>query len=305
MKRYVIRRAGLSMLTLGVVITATFFVLRLVGDPAAAIAGEGAPQAAIAKVRHDFGFDRPIMVQYGDFLKGLVHGDLGVTQYYKAPVLDVIGQRIPYTLELAAAALALSVIVAVIGGSLAAARRGSRLDKTILAICAAGQSIPHFVLGPILIFVFAVTVNWLPVSGASSPSALVLPAITLASFPATRLMPVLRTSMVEVFQVQFVQAARARGLRDSTILSRHVLRNALLPFISVLGLQIVDLLGGAIITETVFGWPGVGSLMRSAIVDSDYQLVLGLVGVFAFAVLVVNLLTDLAYGAADPRIRYR
>lgn len=304
---YVIRRLVVSLGVLWAVTTATFFVLHLTGDPVtAALEQTGASAAEIARVKHVLGFDRPIIDQYGTFLHQALSGNFGRSFEYGTSALGVVLKRLPYTLELTGAALALTVVVGVPLAVVAAYHHDRLLDRLILFAMSAGQSIPVFVVGPVLILIFAVWIRGLlPAAGASTPSTLILPTVSLALFPIARVVRVLRVSVLDVSESDYVRTAHAKGVGGLRIAIKHVTRNALLPAMTIVSLQAANLLGGAVIVESIFSWPGIGTLAEGAFTTYDFSLSQAIVIVVALMVIAVNLLTDFAYAVIDPRIRLR
>jgi peptide/nickel transport system permease protein len=279
------------------------FIHAIPGDPVDVMIGENARPADREELRRALGLDRPVVVQLGRFASGIVRGDLGRSLTTGDSVAALIARRYPATLELAAAAVAIAGAIALPAGLLAAAYPGSWIDRLSLAFAVGGASLPTFWLGPMLILLFAIRVDWFPVSGRGGLASLVLPATTLAIGMAAVLMRQLRGSLATVMRLDFVRTARAKGLAPSVVFLRHALRNAATAVVTVLGLQIGGLLAGSIITETIFAWPGLGRLLIQAINSRDYPLVQGCVMAIALTYVGVNLLTDLAYAAIDPRLR--
>jgi peptide/nickel transport system permease protein len=302
--RYLARRlAALLPVALGVA-TLTFALIHLVpGDPVVAMLGETAAPADVAGMRHQLGLDRPLLDQYGSFLGGLVVGDLGESISYRQPVTHLIAERFPATLELAAAGLLVAIVAAFPLGLIAGARPGGAGDLAAMGFAIAGISIPHIYLGPLLMIVFSLDLRWLPLTGRGGLAHLVLPALTLGTALAAILARMLRQSLIQVRESDYIRTARAKGLSSMAALIGHGLRNALTPIVTVLGLQLGALLTGALITEVIFSWPGLGRLLISAIGLRDYPLVEGCVLTFALTYVVVNALTDFAYGLIDPRVR--
>jgi peptide/nickel transport system permease protein len=302
---FLLRRLLLTIPVLLGVATLVFSLIHLVpGDPVQAMIGESAPPQEIARVRAQLGLDRPLYVQYWTFLEGVGRGDLGVSLRTNEPVARAIADRMPATLELAFAAMCLAVAFAIPLGILAAAGAGTVVDYAATTLALLGISIPNFWLGPLLAIVFAVTLGWLPVSGSGSLAHLVLPAITLGAPLGAVLARMTRASVLEELRELYVLAARARGVSRARAVLRHAFRNSLIPIVTVLGLQMGAVLTGAVITETIFAWPGVGRLLIQSINFRDYPLVQGCILLIAVTYVVMNLLTDLAYGLLDPRIRY-
>jgi peptide/nickel transport system permease protein len=288
------------------VCTLVFLLVHLVpGDPVDAMLGESARPADRAALRQALGLDRPLLEQYAGYLGGLARLDLGRSFQDQRPVADILAERFPATLELAGAALALALLLAVPMGVLAARYRGGAIDNGAMVFSLLGIALPNFWLGPLLILVFSLWLGWTPVSGSAGGLSLVLPAITLGTALAAILARMVRASMLEVLQEDYVRTARAKGLSEAVVLRRHALRNALLPVLTLVGLQLGGLLGGAVITETVFSWPGVGSLLVESIHARDFPVVQGCVLLISLIYVLVNTATDLAYAWIDPRIATR
>lgn len=307
--RRILWRVVTTLPVLWVVVTVVFLMIHLVpGDPIVQMLGDGATAADIAGLRHAYGLDVPLGTQYVRYWNGLLHANLGQSLRLHDSVLHLILQRYPYTLALTLAATLLGVGLAIPAG-VASARRANRWpDRAIGFASLAGLSFPNFALGPILILVFSIDLALLPVSGAGVGAGdflrhLVLPAITLGSGLAAILTRMVRTSMLEEMGQDYIRTARAKGLPESVVVYRHALRNALNPVLTVIGLQFGSLLAGAIVTETIFGWPGIGRLTLSAISNRDYALVQGCILAIGLSYVLVNLLTDSVYALADPRMR--
>lgn len=302
---YLIQRLiGVVVTILFVAITVFLMVRILPGDPARVIAGVLASDQEVAQIRAQLGLDKPLWTQAGIFLGELAHGNLGISARTNDPVTQEILARLPYTAVLAVVSLALAVAVGLPLGALAAARAGSLADLAVSALVLFGISMPVYWLGLMLIILFSIQLRWLPAAGASGPLSIVLPAVTLAAFSVAFIARITRSSMLEVLRQDYVRTARAKGTRARAVLWRHALRNALPPIITIIGLQFGELLGGAILTETVFGWPGMGRLLVDSIFSRDYPMVQGLVIVFALMFALVNLIVDLLYERIDPRVRY-
>lgn len=306
MKRFVLRRLLLSLVTLWGVVTFVFLLIHLVpGDPVETMLGEGARPQDVAQMRQKLGLDLPLATQYGRFVERLVHGDLGVSFRSNDPVGRLIRQAYPATIRLALAGLFVAVMIAIPLGVFAARRRGTWADAVASVISLLGVSVPHFALGPLLIVLFSIQLSWLPVSGSGTLAHLVLPAVTLGLALAAILMRMTRSSMLNELAQSYVTTARAKGLPERRVVYYHALRNGLIPILTILGLQFGVLLAGAIITETIFSWPGLGRLVVQGIQSRDYPLVQGCILVISMTYVMVNLLTDLVYGWVDPRIRLR
>jgi len=305
MARYLARRLALTIPVLLGVATLVFALIHLVpGDPAQAMLGEGASQQDIARLRTSLGLDRPLAAQYLSFLGGLGRGDLGKSFRFGTPVAQEIRRRLPQTAVLAVCAMVFAIALAIPLGIVAAVYRGRFLDHASMTLALAGISMPGFWLGPLLAIVFAVYLGWLPVSGSGTPAHLVLPSVTLGAALAAILARMTRASVIEELRELYVTAARARGLSRARAIVRHAFRNSLIPVITIIGLQFGAVLTGTIITETIFAWPGVGRLLIQAINTRDYPLVQGCILFISVTYVAMNLLTDLAYGFIDPRIRF-
>ncbi len=299
-----VSRIGSAALVVLGVCTLVFMLIHLVpGDPVEAMLGESARPADRTALRASLGLDRSLGEQYLSYLGGLSRLDLGESFHDRRPVLDLLVERIPPTLELTAAALVLALLLAIPLGVMAARGQGGVLDSGAMGLSLIGISIPNFWLGPLLIMVFSLWLGWTPVSGRDGLSSLILPAVTLGTGLAAVLARMVRSSLLEVLGEDYVRTARAKGLSENLVLWRHALGNAWLPVLTLLGLQLGGLLGGAVITETVFAWPGVGSLLVEAIQGRDYPVVQACVLFIGLVYVLVNMLTDLVYVWVDPRIR--
>ncbi len=305
MAAFLVRRLLLTVPVVWIVVTLVFALIHVVpGDPIAQMLGEGAPAPEIQRMRHELGLDRPLIAQYRTYLAGLVKGDLGVSFRNQQPVAQSIGERFPATLELTVAGIVISLIFSIPAGVLAAIRRGRVTDKAIGVFSLFGVSLPNFALGPLLILVFSIALGLLPVSGRGGLSHLILPAATMGLGLAAITTRMVRASMLEELDQDYMRTARAKGLPERTALFKHALRNGLLPVVTILGLQAGALLAGAIITETIFAWPGLGRLTVQAINARDYPLLQGCILTISLTYVAINLLTDVAYSVIDPRIRY-
>jgi peptide/nickel transport system permease protein len=307
-----VRRILITLPVLWVVVSVVFLLIHLVpGDPIAQMLGEGATASDVSALKHKLEFDLPLHTQYLHYWRGVLHGNLGQSLRLNDSVTHLILQRYPYTLALTLAALLLGIAISVPAGVYSALHRGRWPDRILGVASLGGLSFPNFALGPILILIFSIKFGWLPVSGAGTGSIfggqflvyLVLPAITLGLGLAGILTRMVRTAMLEELNQDYIRTARAKGLSESTVIYRHALANALIPVLTILGLQFGSLLSGAIVTETVFSWPGIGRLTLSAISNRDYALVQGCILAVGLTYVAVNLLTDVAYTYANPRIR--
>jgi len=296
------------LLTIPVLIGVSFVVFVMVriipGDPAQIIAGEAATREFVEELRRELGLDRPIVVQFGDFLARLLRGDLGRSIRSRIPVVEDLKVRIPNTVILAAAGMVVATSLGVLAGIVSAVRPYSLLDTAVMLLALAGLSMPVFWSGLMLILLFAVMLGWLPAVGTGSWAHLILPAVTLGLTSAAIIARMTRSSMLEVLRSDYIRTARAKGLAEATVVNRHALRNALIPVITVVGLQTGNLLSGAVLTESVFAWPGVGRLMVEGIQTRDYPIVQAAVLVVALTFVIVNLVVDVLYAVVDPRIRY-
>lgn len=303
--RFIARRLLLTVPVLLGVATLVFSLIHFIpGDPVQAMLGDAASPQDVEELRTRLGLDRPLIEQYGTFLRGVVRGDLGRSMRTNQPVTETIVERMPATFELALAAMLVAVGFAIPLGIAAAVWRGTAVDHSATTISLLGISIPNFWLGPLLALVFAVELGWLPVSGRGTWAHLVLPAISLGGALAAILARMTRATLLEELREQYVQAARARGVSRARAVLRHAFRNSLIPVVTLLGLQFGAVLTGAVITETIFSWPGIGRLLIQSIGFRDYPLVQGCILLIAVTYVGVNLLTDLVYGIIDPRIRY-
>jgi len=304
MVRYLSLRVLYTLPVVWLVVSVVFLLIHLVpGDPVLQMLGEGAPAADVQAARHAYGLDVPLGAQYVHYWKGVLHGDLGPSLRFNQGVGKLIVQRYPYTLRLTLAALLVAILLSVPAG-VRSARRRNRWDDCLLSVVSLfGLSFPNFALGPILILLFAIKLGWLPVSGSGTFAHLILPAVTMGGALAAILTRMVRTSMLEELGQDYIRTARAKGLPERTVVYRHALRNAMIPVITVLGLQFGALLAGAIVTETIFSWPGIGRLTIQAIGNRDYYLVQGCILAIGMTYVAVNFLTDLLYSVANPRIR--
>jgi len=302
---YVLRRLLLAVPTLLAAVTLVFFLFRLVpGDPAQLIAGELAPREVVESIRHQMGLDLPLPLQYVHYLGGLLHGDLGISKVSQQNAAEGVLQRLPATLQLAAAAMALALALGVTAGLVSAVKQYSWLDYMSTVLSVSGISIPSFWLGLMLIILFSVTLGLLPTAGNETPRSIVLPAVTLAAYQMAVIARMTRSSALEILRQDYVRTARAKGVHERGVVVSHVLRNALIPTVAIVGLQLGYLLGGSIIVETVFAWPGVGGLMIESVRLRDYTMVQAVALAFAAMFLVINLVVDVLYAALDPRVQY-
>jgi len=304
MPRYFLLRVLYTLPVIWLVVSLVFLLIHLVpGDPILQMLGEGAPVTDVQAARHAYGLDLPLGRQYLNYWGGVLRGDLGPSLRFNQSVTRLIAQRYPYTLELTLAALLVAILLSVPAGVRSAQRRNQWDDRLISVVSLFGLSFPNFALGPILILFFAIRLGWLPVSGSGGLAHMVLPAITMGGALAAILTRMVRTSMLEELGQDYIRTARAKGLSERKVVYGHALRNAMIPVITVLGLHFGALLAGAIVTETIFSWPGIGRLTIQAISNRDYYLVQGCILAIGLTYVAVNFLTDLLYSVANPRIR--
>jgi ABC-type dipeptide/oligopeptide/nickel transport system permease component len=302
--RYLGRRFLYTLPVLWLVVSVVFLLIHLVpGDPIQQMLGEGAASADLEAARHAYGLDVPVGQQYVNYWKGVLHGNLGQSIRFNQDVGGVIAQRYPATIVLTIASLIVAVIISVPAGVRSARRRNRWDDRLLSFVSLFGLSFPNFALGPVLILLFAIRLGWLPVSGSGSIAHIVLPAVTMGGALAAILTRMVRTAMLEELSQDYVRTARAKGLPERTVVYKHALRNAMVPVVTVLGLQFGALLAGAIVTETIFSWPGIGRLTITAIQNRDYYLVEGCILAIGLTYIAVNFFTDLLYSALNPRIR--
>lgn len=305
MLRFILLRASRAVFTMWLVMTVVFAVLRVSGDPAEIMMGPDASQAALDAFRSRNGFDQPLVVQYLGYLTSIFKGDLGQSLLYHRPVIELFAQRLPATLELALAAILIAVVIGIPVGILAALKQNTLFDRGSVFLAVAGQAAPGFFIGIILILVLSLNLHWLPSSGRGSLNQIIMPAITLATGLLAGLARMTRSSVLEVKRADYIRTARAKGLREPKVITSHLLRNAALPVLTMAGMWISGLLGGAAVTETVFAWPGMGRLIVEAVSSRDYATVQSVVLIVTATVVTVNMLVDITYGVIDPRISIR
>lgn len=301
--QFIIQRIVRAALTLWLVVSAVFVILRLSGDPVTLLLSPEAPPEQVAALRNRLGLSEPITVQYGKYFANLARGDLGISIRQRQPALHLVLERAPATFQLATVAFVLAAVIGLSLGIVAALRRGSAWDRLAMIFTSGLQSGPTFFIGILLILLFSVRLGWLPSSGRGAPKQLILPAITLSGFTMASLARLSRSALLDVLHNDFIRTARAKGLRERAIVREHALRNAALPLITVAGLEIGGLLTGAVITETVFAWPGVGRLAVDAVSQRDYPVVQASVLFIAGIFVLVNFLVDCSYAMLDPRVR--
>jgi len=303
MSEFLIRRLALSLTAMLGVITIVFILLHISGDPASLLVTQDATQQDMELIRQAYGLDQPLPVQYTRFIERVARGNLGYSYYQGLPVTELIGEHIGATFELALASLLVAVVLGVALGMVAAAHHGSGVDTAAMAVALFGTSMPSFWLGLLLIIVFGVKLGWFPVSGYGGLDHLAMPAFVLGGFYAAQVGRLTRTSLLEVLAQDYIRTGRAKGLTDRVVLFNHALRNAALPVLTVLGLSFGQMLGGAIIVESIFAWPGMGRLAVQAVLGRDFPVVQGAAIIGAAVFLAVNLAVDLVYGWVDPRLR--
>jgi peptide/nickel transport system permease protein len=302
--RSLLTRLGYTLPVLWLVVSIVFLLIHIVpGDPIEQMLGEGARPADIVALRHAYRLDLPLHTQYALYWRGVLHGDLGRSIRLNDSVTHLVLARYPFTVELTAAALLLALLLAIPAGISAALHRGRARDHILSVVSLLGLSFPSFALGPILILLVSIKLGWLPVSGAGDFSHLILPAVTMGGALAAILTRMVRTSMLEELGQDYIRTARAKGLPERTVVYKHALRNAMIPVLTLIGLQFGALLAGAIVTETIFSWPGIGRLTVSAISNRDYPLLQGCILAVGLTYVLVNLATDVLYVVVNPRIR--
>jgi len=303
MKRYIGRRVAYCLLSLFLLSVTIFFFVRVTGDPATLLVEPGASEADIAAMDHQFGLDRPLWVQYGIFVASLAHDDLGKSFYYRTPVMELYLSRLPNSLYLAAVAMAFSLIIGIPSGVLASVRVGRFWDRAGKMFTLLGLSLPSFWVGLVLILVFSVYLGWLPSSGAGTPLHLIMPAFALGWYFAAAHMRLTRSSMLEVLGSEYVKLARLKGLPQSLVIAKHAFKNALIPVLTLAGINLVIMVNVATVVEVVFAWPGIGRLLYEGITFRDFPVVQGVVLMGGAMIVIVNLVVDILYAVIDPRIR--
>jgi len=303
MKQYILRRVGYSLLSMFLLSLVIFLFVRVTGDPVSLLVEPGASPEDIENMRRQFGLDQPLWVQYWHFMASLATGDLGQSFYYRTPVLDLYFQRLPNSLLLAAVAMALSLLIGIPSGILAAVRVDGFWDSAGKIFALLGLSLPSFWVGLVLILVFSVYLGWLPSSGAGTPLHLIMPAFALGWYFAAAHMRLTRSSMLEVLGSEYVKLARIKGLPESLVIAKHAFKNALIPVLTLAGINLVIMVNVAVVVETVFAWPGIGRLLYEGITFRDFPVVQGVVIMGGAMIVTVNLLVDILYAVIDPRIR--
>jgi ABC-type dipeptide/oligopeptide/nickel transport system permease component len=304
MRKFIVKRAGLALISLFLLSLTIFFLMRVTGDPAVLLAEPGASQADLEAIRKQFGLDQPLWIQYGSFVSHLVRGDFGQSFYYRTDVFELYLSRLPASLLLASAAMAFSLLVGIPTGIIAAVRVNQWWDSVGKIFALLGLSMPSFWVGLIMILFFSVYLGWLPSSGSGTVLHLVMPAIALGWVFAASHMRLTRSSMLEVLGSEYVKLARLKGLPEALVISKHAFKNALIPVLTLAGINLVIMVNVAVVVETVFAWPGVGRLLYEGIAFRDFPVVQATVLLGGVMIVVVNLLVDILYAVIDPRIRY-
>jgi len=303
MLAFIIRRLLFTVLIALFAISAVFFIIRMTGDPTYLMVPMDASKTVIENFRHKMGFDKPLFSQYVDYMWNFMHGDLGTSLRYNEPALNLVIEALPATALLTLSAMAMSIVIGVPLGIITGIRSGG-LDRVITALVVLAQGVPNFWLGLMMIFVFSVKFHILPTGGMGSIKHLIMPTIVMGFYTSSRITRVTKSSVSEHFQKEYIQTARAKGLRESTVLLKHCLRNALMPVVTLVGLSVGIYMGGVVITETIFSWPGMGRLIVQSIEMRDFPVVIAAVSFIVVMFSFINLMTDIAYAWIDPRIRY-
>jgi ABC-type dipeptide/oligopeptide/nickel transport system permease component len=303
MAQFISRRVGYCLLSLLLLSLTIFFFVRVTGDPAALLVEPGASAADIAAIHQRFGLDRPLWEQYGLFMWALAHGDLGQSFYYQTPVSELYLSRLPYSLLLAGAAMVFSLAIGIPSGVLASVRVGRFWDSAGKLFALLGLSLPSFWVGLVLILIFSVYLRWLPSSGAGTPAHLIMPAFALGWYFAAAHMRLTRSSMLDVLGSEYIKLARLKGLPEALVIAKHAFKNALIPVITLAGINLVIMINVAVVVETVFAWPGIGRLLYEGITFRDFPVVQGVVLLGGAMIIIVNLAIDILYAVIDPRIR--
>ncbi len=303
MKHYIARRAGYSLLSLILLSLTIFLFIRLTGDPTALLTEPGASEEDIAAIQAKFGLDQPLWIQYGVFMGSLLRGDLGDSFYYQTPVLDLYLSRLPNSLILAVSAMAFSLLLGIPSGILAAVKVGKFWDNAGKLFALLGLSLPSFLVGLLMILLFSVYLEWLPSSGSGGILHLLMPAFALGWYFAAAHMRLTRSSMLEVMGSEYIKLARLKGLSETRVIAKHAFKNALIPVVTLAGINLINMINVAVVVETVFAWPGIGRLLYEGVSFRDFPVVQGVVLIGGAMIVVVNLLVDIIYAIIDPRIR--
>jgi peptide/nickel transport system permease protein len=300
---FLIYRLLRLLIALWCVVTVVFVVMRLSGDPVPLLLPPDASIAEMERLRHDMGLDRPIYVQYGVFINQAVQGDFGRSIHFRTSAMQVVWERVPATLELAFVSFVCAIVIAIPAGVVSAIKRGSAYDNIVMGVALVGQAAPTFYIGIMLILVCSLWLGLLPTSGRGGWQHLILPGVTLGAFAMASIARITRSAVLEILRADYIRTARAKGLPEFWTLAKHTMRNAAIPIVTIVGLQLGNLLGGAVVTETIFSWPGIGRLAIQSIYNRDYPIVQSCVFITAAMFVILNLLVDVAYGILDPRIR--
>ena len=303
--RFLLYRLLRMIVALWSVVTVVFIVMRLSGDPVPLLLPPDAPIAEINRVRTEIGLDRPILVQYGVFIRQAIRGDFGRSIHFRVSAMLVVWERVPATVQLALASFLCAVVVAIPAGILSAIKRGSPCDNAIMGVALVGQAAPTFYIGIMLILVFSLWLGFFPTGGRGDWRHVVLPAVTLGAFAMASIARITRSAVLEILRADFIRTARAKGLPEFWTIAKHTMKNAAIPIVTIVGLQFGNLLGGAVVTETIFSWPGIGRLAIQSIYNRDYPIVQACVFLTAAMFVVLNFLVDVTYGILDPRIRHQ
>lgn len=303
MAKYLAKRIAQSLIAVFGITLVVFLVLNVAGDPVELMLPPSASREDMEIMREKMGFNDPIIVQYGRFLKGAVVGDFGVSYNYNEPAMDVVLERLPATIILACTALLISLLLGIPAGVISAIKRNTKTDAVIRTIALLGQCIPAFWFGIMLMMLFSVKLKWLPTSGFESFKSLLMPAFTLGIFTAATITRLLRSNMLEVMSKEYIDVAKAKGLNGYVVVMKHAFKNAISSVLTVFGLQLASLIGGSVITETVFGWPGIGRLAVQSITNSDFMVVEAIVVLVAVSFTIINLIVDILYCIINPRIK--
>jgi len=298
-------RLARMLVALWSVVTVVFIVMRLSGDPVPLLLPPDAPIAEIHRVRAEMGLDRPILVQYGVFIRQAIRGDFGRSIHFRVSAMKVVWERVPATIQLALASFLCAVVIAIPAGILSAVKRGSAYDNAVMGVALVGQAAPTFYIGIMLILIFSLHLGLFPTSGRGDWRHVVLPAITLGAFAMASIARITRSAVLEILRADFIRTARAKGLPEFWTIAKHTMKNAAIPIVTIVGLQFGNLLGGAVVTETIFSWPGIGRLAIQSIYNRDYPIVQACVFLTAAMFVVLNFLVDVTYGILDPRIRHQ
>jgi ABC-type dipeptide/oligopeptide/nickel transport system permease component len=302
---FLVRRVARAVVALWGVVTIVFVLMRLSGDPVPLLLPPDAPRSEVFRVRAELGLDQPLLVQYAVFLANVAHGDLGRSIHMRVPAMQLAAERLDATIQLAVASFVIAIAIALPAGLISALKRDTLWDHAVMGLALLGQAAPTFYIGIMLILILGLQFGLLPISGRGGWQNMVMPALTLGAFAMASIARLTRSAVLDISRTDFIRTARAKGLGEASILTRHNLKNAAIPIVTIMGLQFGTLLGGAVVTETVFSWPGIGRLAIQSIYNRDYPVVQAAVVLMACSVILVNFLVDLAYGWLDPRIRYR